>query len=97
MVFSANSTNNEIYDGSKLNQTGFEIYYFADPEKVNLSGNYIEEPTACCIYSGSGVDASEKIISVDLQGTEHFYKMLKMPLFGQCKRIHYDFRMRLAC
>lgn len=89
--FSANITNNEIYDGSKLNQTGFEIYYFADPEKVNLSGNYIAEPTACCIYSGNGVDASEKIFPMKATADEVMPSVTQYPVKAEDRFGNYIF------
>lgn len=50
--FTVTATGNKFYDGDCLDQTGLEVYYPVDAEKVNLSRNYMDKPMAVCIGTG---------------------------------------------
>lgn len=46
-------TGNAMYDCTKLNQTGFEVYFLANTNNVNMQGNYIDAPVGICVYGGA--------------------------------------------
>ncbi len=46
-------TGNAMYDCTKLNQTGFEVYFLANTDNVNMQGNYIDAPVGICVYGGA--------------------------------------------
>lgn len=63
--FTATVTDNVMYDQIKgVNGAGadcgaLEIYYFADPSKINASHNYIQYPELNCILATSGINIGE--------------------------------------
>ncbi len=63
--FTATVTDNVMYDQIKgVNGAGadcgaLEIYYFADPSKINASHNYIQYPELNCILATSGINVGE--------------------------------------
>ena len=50
--FSICATRNKFFGVEALNQTGLEVYYPVNADKVNLSGNYMDAPMAVCIGTG---------------------------------------------
>lgn len=50
--FSICATRNKFFGVEELNQTGLEVYYPVNADKVNLSGNYMDAPMAVCIGTG---------------------------------------------
>ena len=63
--FTATVTDNVMYDQIKgVNGAGadcgaLEIYYFADPSKINASHNYIQYPELNCILATRGINVGE--------------------------------------
>ena len=47
--FTVNVNGNKFLGVANLNQTGLEVYFPTDANKVNLSGNYMDAPMAVCI------------------------------------------------
>ena len=50
--FTVNVNGNKFLGVANLNQTGLEVYFPTDANKVNLSGNYMDAPMAVCIGTG---------------------------------------------
>lgn len=50
--FSICATRNKFFGVEALNQTGLQVYYPVNADKVNLSGNYMDAPMAVCIGTG---------------------------------------------
>lgn len=57
--FSATITGNKLYGSTK--QGTMEVYYFEYPDKVELSGNYIQDISNVCILNGNTFNLSSKI------------------------------------
>lgn len=51
--FDLTITGNAMYDCTKLYQTGFEVYFLANTDNVNMQGNYIDAPVGICVYGGA--------------------------------------------
>nr|WP_326185170.1 S-layer homology domain-containing protein [uncultured Oscillibacter sp.] len=51
--FSATITRNKFYNGSVLKETALEVYCAKSPDKLKLSGNYIDNPIGVCVITGS--------------------------------------------
>ena len=73
--FAATITKNKFYDmlpgvnGNAQNCGAVEVYYFTNREKVQLSGNFIEDIEDSCILMNNGINAIEllfPLVSEDL-------------------------------
>ena len=60
--FSVTVTRNKFYNAGVLKETALEIYYPSDVNKVNLAGNYIQDPVGVCILTNSGTNRADLAI-----------------------------------
>ena len=61
--FTITATGNKFYNCNVLNQTGFEVYFPADPEKVNLTHNFMDAPMAVCIGTGDSYNNASYLVN----------------------------------
>ena len=68
--FSITANGNKFHDCGKLGQTAFEVYYPADPAKVNLKYNYMDAPMAVCIGTGTSYNNASDLVNpmIDAEG-----------------------------
>ena len=50
--FTITVTSNKFYGCQYFSETGLEVYYPTDKEKIQLSGNFMDTPMAVCIGTG---------------------------------------------
>lgn len=59
--FAAKVSGNSFYDNAKLRMSAIEVYDFADANKIDVNGNYIDAPAKVCIL-GQGWKVATEIL-----------------------------------
>ena len=59
--FAAKVNGNSFYDNAKLMMSAIEVYDFADANKIDVNGNYIDAPAKVCIL-GQGWKVATEIL-----------------------------------
>lgn len=60
--FSVVVTGNTMLDCASLRNCGIEVYWPANPDKVHISGNYVDAPFAVCIMTTGSKPAPEWVL-----------------------------------